>query len=365
MRKIKTVKAVVLYLFICLLASCASNKSVNATQGKDGSSKKAPQWVTNVKTEYPDFQWLAAVGYETNRAAAEKNALAELSKVIKQHIESESILKQTDMRIDTANDTYSKLVQEYSSNVKTSSMIDEINGMAVQEVWTDSDGVVYAVATINRNVTGLYYSDKIKQYNDVIMSEIKNAKNNQASFLTVKALLHAATLAAENSTFVDILSVVNPMQYKLVQLDYESVQAVQLLAQQEIQKITIGISVVGDISGRITQAFAKEISDAGFNTKVITDISDIENNNLQYYLKVSIAINPIDMKASNDYKYVRYVVDTSLIDSYSDKTIMPYSMNGREAKMSVSEAEQKALRSIEQDIVSKYSKEFFDMLKSN
>ncbi|OJF77123.1 MAG: hypothetical protein BKP49_03030 [Treponema sp. CETP13] len=365
MRKIKVLKSIMFFLGVFLLASCASNKASKVSNNKYTNSKEAPIWVSNVNATYPDFQWLAAVGYETNRAAAEKNALAELSKIIKQHIDSEATLKQTDTRIDTKNDTESTLVQEYTTNVKTSSVIDEINGMAIQEVWTDSDGSVYAVATINRTVTGLYYSDKIKQYNDVIMSEIANAKKQTASLLTVKALLHAVSLATENSTFIDILSVVNPMQYKLVQLDYESVQAVELLAKQEIQKITIGISVEGDVSGRITQAFSKELSDAGFNTKVITDLSKKESNNLQYYLKAITSIEPIDMNASNDYKYVRYVINTNLIDSSSDKSIMSYSMNGREAKMSVSEAQQKALRSIEQDIASKYSKEFFGMLKNN
>ncbi|HZK20418.1 MAG TPA: LPP20 family lipoprotein [Treponemataceae bacterium] len=349
--------------FVFLYNSCVTNTHL------DGSSKTAPEWVINVNTVYPNSDWLAAVGYANDRVSAENQAVAQLGKSIKQRVEAETIARQTlesagAERVNLQKQT--QLISAYSASITTQSVLDEIAGIRIKEVWTASDRTVYAVAAVNRDEAGRYYAEKIAQYESAINSEILYAINHEATFDAVNSMIHAATLAQETEPFIDILSVVHPSLYKKIDLSYQSAQAVEVLAQREVQKIVVGVYVAGDVSGRIAQAFANQIAQAGFKSKLLSDFSEstIAEQNIPYCVKTQVSFHEVDMSANAKYEFVRFVVESELFNVNTGQVVLPYTINGREAHNTVSEARQRGVRSIEEKIASEYNNLFLDLLKA-
>ena len=66
-----------------LFFSCASTKSINASG--------VPEWILSPSSVYDDSKYFSAVGYGEDRASAELSAIAAITKVIKQQVNSETV----------------------------------------------------------------------------------------------------------------------------------------------------------------------------------------------------------------------------------------------------------------------------------
>jgi len=65
---------------------------------------------------------------------------------------------------------------------------------------------------------------------------------------------------------------------------------------------------------------------------------------------------------NNTNKFTRYLVDAKLTDTMRKSVLLPYNLNGREGHVTISEAENRALRTVEQTISTEYLKVLTDYL---
>lgn len=325
--------------------SCASTSSIQ---------KNTPDWVIAPDMVYSSSAYLTAVGYAPDRVSAENEAIAALSKVIKQKVTAESVASSA---FDT-NVTTDGVSRDFSSSVQTSTVLEEIAGIKIQEVWTAKDGVVYALALINREESGTYYGGKIEDLNKAITSEIAFSAENQGSFESVTALYHALELAYVNEYYLDILSVTNPVKYKMTSLSYGSAQNIEVLTQRQLEKVVISLIITGDVDNRIGGALSTVITDAKFKT--VVGPSELAT----YELKVSLSLSEMTLSGDTNNKFVRFVLDTQLVNIKTGKNVFPFTVNGREAHLTVEEARQRALRTLENEIKNKYSIQFSAFLNT-
>lgn len=325
--------------------SCTSTSSIQ---------KNTPDWVIAPDTVYSSSTYLTAVGYAPDRVSAENEAIASLSKVIKQKVEAESVASSEFGK----NAAVSGVSRDFSSSVQTSTVLEEIAGIKIQEVWTAKDGIVYALALINREESGTYYGGKIEDLNKAITSEIAFAAENQGSFEAVSALYHALDLAYVNEYYLDILSVTNPTKYKMTSLSYGSAQNIEVLVQRQLEKVVISLIVTGDVDNRIGGALSSVLTNSNFKT--VEGPSELAT----YELKVSVSLSEMAMSADTNNKFVRFVLDTQLVSIKTGKNVFPYTVNGREAHLTVEEAKQRALRTLENEIKNTYSIQFSEFLNS-
>lgn len=335
-------------LLLLALSSCASTSNVGGT---------APLWVTDPSAVYADAEYLSAVGYAPDRPSAEADAVASLSKTIRQRVEADSSATQS---FETDSDGVDR---EFTATVQTSSLIEEIAGIKIQEVWTAKDGTVYTLALINREEVGRYYSGKIRDFEAAIGGFIAFTADNPASFEGLDALKKARSLAYENELYLDLLAIINPMSYKTVILSYQSAQTIEVLIQHEMEKIHIGISVAGDVDGRITAALAAVLNKTGFKTQILSEdvstggVVSEDAPDMPYILACNLSLEPFEMTSSSDNHYVRFVLNTELVDIRTNKILLPWGISGREAHFSDEEAAQRAIRTIEQEIEKNYLQE--------
>ena len=350
MHKIIKNLCIMLCLLLIVLSGCATTAKTDKTHTAAG---KAPLWISEPSSVYPEALYLSGVGYGPSRRDAEDAAAAVLTRAINQKVEAQSLSVQ---EMDAA---MQNVRRGFSSVIRTSSTVDEISGLAIKETWADKNGTVYALAVINREDVGSHYEAKIKAAEDGINGFILFAADNPASFEALSALKKAAASASENEKNLSLLSVIHPGKYKNLSLAYKNTQTVEALLYREIEKTGIAVEVENDKNKRIETAFLKALKDAGFKTASGTSsAADLSSDVFPYILKASITVEPFKGKTAADNIYVRYTVHADLTDRRTGKIVLPWSISGREAHITQSEAENRALRTVENEIKEKFLAHF-------
>lgn len=330
MRKIKLFQFTFVMFLISIIVSCASVDS------------NIPKWILTPSSVYDDSEYLSAVGYGPDRVSAENAAIASITRIIKQNVKSETTSNE-EFYLSENNWNVSK---DISTNITTLSDI-EISGVYIQDTFAIKKGKeieYYALALVNRKETGNHYKSKVNDFSAVINEKIIEGYKNMGTFASYSVLKEAAQLAIENDYYLDILAVINPNFYKVSLPDYGNAANVEELTRQCLSKILVGFDFTGSNDRRIVNAFSKVFSQYGIN------ITDVENSDLTYILKADVSFIPLEMTRETQNKYVRFVVNANLIEAKTGKTVLPFSVSGREAHLSEEEAIQRAIRTIEDEI---------------
>ncbi len=335
---------VLLGAFLALLVSCASSPLGSLT---------APDWITNTFESYPDSEYLSAVGFAQDRTTAEAEAVSNLSKILKQRVESTSTASQS------FEENFTTQNREYETTVKTSSLIDEITGIKIQEVWTARDNTTYALALINRKEVGTFYAQKIKENESSINALLTFMIDNEATFAGVSSAGKALQIAYQNEAYLELLSVINPTMYKNTTLAYKSATAISVLLQLEKEKIYVDTYITGDVDGRVSNALSESFKAAGYKSGVASSFP-IPSVTTPYVLYGELIISPFEMSSSQNNKYVRFTLNTELVGR-NNQTFFPWSISGREAHLSEDEAAQRAIRTIEEKIEKEFLSEVYKL----
>ena len=338
MRKIKSFTKIILACsFVCLLFfSCA------------GGGEKAPDWILNPSSVYPDSDYVSAVGMGISRQEAERDATAALTREIRQRVQAQISAEESLVQEGMGWSQTNKL----ASSVDTTSDV-EITGITIQEVYSVKHGKdmdYYALALIDRQQTGVYYKTKAQNNVDVINAKITEAYKNPNTFSSAEILHQAVEIAEENDLYLDILSVVNSKMRSIIVPEYKNAQAVAEMERQMRAAVTVYIDVDQDVNGRVESAFKAVLKKYNVTTSLDKDTAS-------YILDVKVSFTPFEMPDVSN-KYARYVLDAAMLESATGNTVFTFNENGREAHLSESEAIQRALRTTEQSINQKFSTQF-------
>lgn len=339
MHKINIVKLFFLTFILSLFVACAST-----------STETVPQWILSPSTVYSDSEYLSAVGYGSDRQSAENAAIAAITKIIKQNVQTET----------TSNESFSTLDGNWnidkgiSSTTKTYSDV-EISGVYIQDVYPVKKGKTveyYALALVNRKETGTMYKSKIQELSAVINQQITEGYKKMGTFDSYSLLKNATELAIECDYYLDILGVINPDFYKVSQPDYGNAENCAELARRSLAKVVIGFDVKGDIDGRVSSAFAKIFTNYGIK------LADSTDEEATYIFQADVSFSPMTMSGESKNKFIRFVLNSNLIEVASQKNILAFALSGREAHLSEEEATQRAVRTLEQEIKSNFQAKF-------
>jgi hypothetical protein len=294
---------------------------------------------------YSKQRYVAAVGFGPARTQAERNALASLTAVFGQSIQAEmkSVARYSEAvkngAIQVSEDTS---VQE---NITTSAEMDSLLGAEIADVWYDGSSVYYAVAVMEREKTARLYADLIRSNSRVITdltamsSAEKNTLNGYSRYQLAAAIADANRLYANVLTYVGNTTDINPGDMKKGD-DY------RLEATEIVKNIPIEVTVSGDRSNRLKNAFTRALGSAGFRTG---------GANQRYKLVVTLVLTPAELPNQRN-KFVYFTVDAGLTDSAEGNSVLfPFNVSGREGHLNLPEAENRALREAEKLIEEGYS----------
>jgi hypothetical protein len=307
------------------------------------TSRTKPAWVDSVDSVYGRSQYVAAAGYASNRAMAEKNSLANLTGFFGQSIYADQTITNT-YREAVKNGVTSGWTDNINmeNTIRTTTSLETLAAADIKEVWHDArNNTFYAVAVMEKAKAAQVYTDMINANQNMIKNLITMSQTEKNSMEGYSRYQFSAAVADMNITYGNVLNLINaPVPAGLVKGD-----EYRLEAQNITKAIPVGITVKNDKSGRIQGAFAKALSDAGFRSG---------GNNSRYVLDVTISVSPVDFPNNNN-KFARIELGANLTDTSVKSVLLPYNFNGREGHSTQAEAENRAYTAAERKINEEYS----------
>ncbi|QQO09305.1 LPP20 family lipoprotein [Breznakiella homolactica] len=336
-----------LILMILALGGCASTPQPEKT-----GRLAEPQWVSSPSSVYDESRYISAVGYGLDRASAEKSALGALTAIFGQSVQGETkaSYKYSEAVADGFIDSSEN--SEIESAVKTSFAMDSLIGAELKDFWFDGVDTYYSIAVMDRPKSSMLYSDLIESNQRVIRDLVSVPEDQRYTLDSYARYSMAATIADASTVFMNVLSVISPASAAVYRSEVRRGDDYRLECLTIAQNTPIAVSVDNDSAGRVRAAFSQSISDTGFKTG---------GSGSPYTLDVSLSFTEVVLP-ENPNKFVRYVVNAKLVENATENVLFPYSLSGREGHASLSEAENRAVRTIEQKILESYGAEFEEYL---
>jgi hypothetical protein len=304
-----------------------------------------PRWVTAPESVYDRKTYISAVGYGNNRDMAERRALAALTAIFGQSIQSEaqSRIVYSEALIGGALGSASGN-NDFVNLIKTSAEMDSLVGAEIKDLWFDGEGTYYAAAVMERAKTAALYKDLINTNQRLIKDLTAVSEGEKHTLEGLRRFQLAAAAADTNTTFLNVLRVLGDGSAGKVPENLRTGDDYRLEIAAITKNIPIAVVVEHDQRDRIRRAFEEVITKAGFRSG---------GADSPYLLKALVDISPIDLP-NNPNQFVRYVVDANLEDRRTGDRLLPFSVDGREGHLSIPEAENRAYRAAETKIKETY-----------
>jgi hypothetical protein len=328
----------------------ASSSSASQQAAVSSSGSKKPAWVDSVESVYRSLQYVAAVGYASNREMAEKNALANLTGFFGQSIKADQTIKNTYSEAVKKGVTAGWTDDIHIENIiNTSASLDTLAGADIREVWHDTkNNVYYAAAVMEKAKAAAIYTEMVIANQNLINNLITMTSGEKNSMYGFSRYQLAAATADINTTYANVLKLLDA----LVPAGLVKGDVYRLEAQNIAKTIPVGIIVKNDKAGRIQGAFAKALSDVGFRSG---------GNNSRYILNVNITVSPVDLPNTAN-KFARIELGADLADTVTKTVLIPYNFNSREGHATAAEAENRAYTAAERTIGEEYKDILFTYL---
>lgn len=338
MSKVKFVKIFCVLLLVVFVTSCSSLKG----------SYKTPNWVTETEHEYTKSN-LCAVGIASSQDQANSIAISNIGKIIKQKIESEITVVNSEKLNSTGN---AELSSSMNQIVRTSALIDNLVGVEIAETWIDRDGNYYSLAILNKAKTYLYYSQKISENEKTIKENINLISSDKDKFFIYGKLQNAIKLALDNESYLDIIYAVNKASYTVTAKTMTKSNTIENIASDFARKISITISGLEN-EERTKNYFYKYFTSKGFSVNAPQQ---------DYIFEIDMKI---ENSSSGELYYARYNFSANLKDLQTDSIIYSYSASERVAHKSNADANQKVAIRLEKKLNKEFDSDFINSMNAN
>lgn len=338
MSKVKFVKIFCVLLLVVFVTSCSSLKG----------SYKTPNWVTETEHEYTKNN-LCAVGIASSQDQANSIAISNIGKIIKQKIESEITVVNSEKLNSTGN---AELSSSMNQIVRTSALIDNLVGVEIAETWIDRDGNYYSLAILNKAKTYLYYSQKISENEKTIKENINLISSDKDKFFIYGKLQNAIKLALDNESYLDIIYAVNKASYTVTAKTMTKSNTIENIASDFARKISITISGLEN-EERTKNYFYKYFTSKGFSVNAPQQ---------DYIFEIDMKI---ENSSSGELYYARYNFSANLKDLQTDSIIYSYSASERVAHKSNADANQKVAIRLEKKLNKEFDLDFINSMNAN
>lgn len=338
MSKVKFVKIFCVLLLVVFVTSCSSLKG----------SYKTPSWVTETEHEYTKNN-LCAVGIASSQDQANSIAISNIGKIIKQKIESEITVVNSEKLNSTGN---AELSSSMNQIVRTSALIDNLVGVEIAETWIDRDGNYYSLAILNKAKTYLYYSQKISENEKTIKENINLISSDKDKFFIYGKLQNAIKLALDNESYLDIIYAVNKASYTVTAKTMTKSNTIENIASDFARKISITISGLEN-EERTKNYFYKYFTSKGFSVNAPQE---------DYIFEIDMKI---ENSSSGELYYARYNFSANLKDLQTDSIIYSYSASERVAHKSNADANQKVAIRLEKKLNKEFDLDFINSMNAN
>lgn len=332
-------KSLIIVIIAMLMLSCSMYAKKN----------KAPKWLDNPKSEYPENMYLSALGEADSRDMAENMAAGNLARIFESNVKTDQTYTQRYMELTKDGQTSYEDQSETLKNINISADQTLFN-IEFGESYTDKMGRVHVIAYLNRMKTADIYEQKINENAERIKQYKQLADESFDILFDYAAMSAAAAFSSQNEILLNQLGIIFPTAKEMLELDYNHTDIMKQTAEIAKQ-IGFSVHIKNDEDNKISILVEELMNDLGF---VISD------NPL---LKADGKVLFEETDLQREEKFVRYELQLQVIDPI-DNTILTLDTKGREGHISYSEAKARSVRSVEKEIKKNLKKKIISYFDS-
>jgi len=310
-------------------------------------------WVDGKSISYPEHQYLVGVGYGNTRETAERNSYAAISKIFSTNITSISkdYEKYSQVQSKGRNETKDEINVEQFIEITTKRVLENVT---IAETWFDSkDKIYYVLAVIDRAKAGNSLKEQIRSLDSQIEEMIKKSGEAADKIQKIRSLKSATKGLIQRETYNANLRVIN-LSGKGIDSPFSLAGVDNELTHFLKNEFSIGVEVTGEKGGSVEATIIE-----GLNKQGLFIVKKGQSENL--IVKGEIEFNEAYIH-NPMFKFVRWMANFKLVDKSNDRVIGSINRSGREGHLTVIEAKERALKTMQEDIVSEVSKELTEFL---
>ena len=300
-----------------------------------------PEWVRDPYTRFDRQTTIAVIGSGSSREVAERIAFGNLVAFFGQSIEFDEVITERYQEAVRGGAAASWSVNtEVDTLIARYARFDSLIGAEIGDIW--SDGTSYfAVAILNKARAIQIYSDIVRSNQRMIDNLLNIPAAERNTFEGFARYQFAANVADMTIPYANLLSVIGAAPLQRVRTGND----LRLEALGITRAIPVFLRVQNDNTGRIQGAFARALSDLGFQSG---------GNNSRYMLDVNVINTPVEI-AQSPHRWTRIEVSANLVDTTFRTVLLPFNFNLREGHTSQGEADNRAIMAAERRINQEYA----------
>jgi hypothetical protein len=310
-------------------------------------------WVDGKSISYPENQYLVGVGYGNTRETAERNSYAAISKIFSANITSISKDSEIYSQVQSKgrNETKDEINIEQFIEITTKRVLENVT---IAETWFDNkEKVYYVLAVIDREKAGNSLKEQISSIDSQIEEMIKKSRKASDKIQKIRDLKGAIKGLIQREACNANLRVIN-LSGKGIDSPFSLAGVDNELTYFLRNDFSIGIEVAGEKGGSVEVAIIE-----GLNKQGLFIVKKGQSEDL--IVKGEIEFNEAYIH-NPMFKFVRWVANFQLIDKNTDRVIGSINRSGREGHLTITEAKERALKTMQEDIVSEVSKKLTEFI---
>lgn len=308
-------------------------------------------WVDGQNLSYPREQYLVGVGYGNTRETAEKNAYAAISKIFSAKISS--INKDYERYLETTRtkrpDTYKEIVQ--ITEVTSNKILDNVN---IAETWLDKEEKVYYVlAVIERTKAGTSLKERILSLDSEIENMVKKSRETKDKVQKIRMLILAIKNLIQREAYNLDLMVIN-LSGRGIESPFSIVSLNNELQSFLKNDFAIGVEVRGEKGSYVERAIIEGLNKEGLSIAPRGQTGDL-------IVKGEVEFKDV-YTHDPTFKFIRWTANFKLIEKNTDKVIGSINRSGKEGHITIEDAKEKALKTMQEEIVNEVGKRVADFI---
>lgn len=312
-------------------------------------SGRRPDWIDNPGGRYSQNNYMTGVGYGQERRSAEDHARSEIAKIFQSDIASEN--RSYEEYLQTSEGGRTRSAQNFNfediTTVSTRKVLSDIRIAAVYLEKKPQTGY-YALAVLDRNHVRPILTEKIAILDREIDQMLDVAENDTDHLTKIRAYKSGIEKYVLRQAFNTELRIVRtdgrgiPPRFTLADIQ-------QKFARVLLKDFAVMVTVKGDRAAEVQQALTEALNQKGFSVSFNSAKADV-------FARGNVQIRPMD-QGSAQWKFVRWKAYFDLVDRQGGVVFGSVQKSGKEGHVTISEAEERAVRKIRKVLAADISKD--------
>lgn len=315
-----------------------------------GHSK--PEWIDGVSTAYPPGQYLLGVGQAGDRATAENQAYAAVSRIFKAEVNAQAKDWESYLVIEQRGQSREerRLTLDSLTRVSTDKVLENVK---VVDRWYDSKKRLhYALAGMHRPQAETAFMERMTELDRSIQEQVEASRRATDKLTKLRELRRASRNLVLRETYNADLRVIRASGQG-ISAAYRVNELTRELEEFLATNLVVSVAMTGDhtepVQGALTEGLLKEgLQVTGRSAGAGSGAGPVPELIIQGVVRVF----PIDVR-DPQFKYVRWCSDLEVFDVASQRVIGVLSQGGKEGHLTEREATAKVVRVMQQEFSSR------------